>query len=64
MPGMDDLHTVNHIRQNRSWKKVAMIMLSATENSTSRITCLKAEADDFVVKPFNPQEIRVRIHAI
>jgi DNA-binding response OmpR family regulator len=64
MPGLDGLQTVNRIRQNPSWKRIAIIMLSATENSTTRIACLKAGADDFVVKPFNPEEIRVRIHAI
>jgi DNA-binding response OmpR family regulator len=65
MPGgLDGLQTVKHIRQNPSGKKIAIIMLSATENSTARIECLKAGADDFVVKPFNPEEIRARIHAI
>lgn len=64
MPGLDGLQTVKRIRQNPLWKKTAILMLSATENSTARINCLKAGADDFVVKPFNPEEIRVRIHAI
>jgi DNA-binding response OmpR family regulator len=64
MPGMDGLQTVKRIRQNLLWKNTAILMLSATENSSARIDCLKAGADDFVVKPFNPEEIRVRIHAI
>ncbi|MCZ8216696.1 MAG: response regulator transcription factor [Cyclobacteriaceae bacterium] len=64
MPGLNGQETVRRIRQNPAWRKIAIIMLSATENSTTRIACLKAGADDFVVKPFNPEEIRVRIHAI
>jgi DNA-binding response OmpR family regulator len=64
MPGMDGLQTVKRIRQNPLWNKIAIIMLSGAENSATRIECLKAGADDFVVKPFNPEEIRVRIHAI
>lgn len=64
MPGLDGLQTVKRIRQNPLWNKIAIIMLSGAENSATRIECLKAGADDFVVKPFNPEEIRVRIHAI
>jgi DNA-binding response OmpR family regulator len=64
MPGLNGQETVRRIRQNPAWRKIAVIMLSSTENSTTRIACLKAGADDFVVKPFNPEEIRVRIHTI
>ncbi|MFN7704658.1 MAG: response regulator transcription factor [Chryseotalea sp.] len=64
MPGLDGLQTVKRIRENPEWNNIAIVMLSATENSTARIECLKAGADDFITKPFNPEEIRVRIRAI
>lgn len=64
MPGLSGLQTLQRIRQNPERRRIAILMLSATENSTARIECLRAGADDFVIKPFNPEEIRVRIHAI
>jgi len=39
-------------------------MLSGKEETSNKITCLKEGADDYVVKPFNPEELDIRIKNI
>jgi DNA-binding response OmpR family regulator len=36
-------------------------MLSGNEGTADKIKCLKAGADDYLVKPFNPEELEARI---
>lgn len=41
-----------------------LVVLSDHRQSEYAIKCFSAGADDFVVKPFNPLELRARIHAV
>jgi len=36
-------------------------MLSGLDTSAERVKCLKMGANDFIVKPFNPEELDVKI---
>ena len=38
-----------------------VMMLSGVENSTEKLKCFDLGAVDYMVKPFNPEELRVRI---
>mgnify|MGYP001800927835 CR=1 FL=1 len=40
---------------------VPVVMRSGSEQSADRVRCLRLGADDFVVKPFNPEELRARL---
>ena len=64
MPDISGLEVIRRIRANSSWNRIAIIVLSAEESSKDRISCLRAGADDYIVKPFNPQELDARIEAI
>lgn len=64
---MPELNGVDFIRQIRSsgfFKEVPLVMLSGNDNSADKIKCLKAGADDYIVKPFNPEELSARIDNI
>ena len=61
MPDIGGMEVIKTIRQNAAWNNIAIIVLSSKESSTDRIAALKAGADDFLVKPFNPEELMVRI---
>jgi DNA-binding response OmpR family regulator len=39
-------------------------MLSSNEGSYDKIKSLKAGADDYLIKPFNPEELEARIDNI
>lgn len=58
LPGDDFLKQLN---ASGFFKDIPVIMLSGLENSAERIKFLKLGARDYVVKPFNPEELYLRI---
>ena len=64
MPDMSGVDVIKKIRSNSKWDKLAILVLSSAESSKDRINCLNSGADDFVIKPFNPEELNARINAI
>ncbi|MDJ1467841.1 response regulator transcription factor [Xanthocytophaga flava] len=61
MPLMDGLEFVGKIRSLNEYKNIPLIMLSGKDETKEKIKCLKAGADDYMIKPFNPEELEVRI---
>ena len=61
MPGMDGFET---LKQIRSFSSVPVIILSAKETNTDKVKGLKMGADDYLAKPFNPDELVARIEAV
>jgi len=61
MPKMNGTDFLENIRTSNFFNNIPLIILSAKENSKERIDCLKRGADDYLVKPFNPEELEVRI---
>ena len=61
MPQMDGLSAVLKIREKRN---LPILILSAKGEDTDKILGLSMGADDYIAKPFNPQELvaRVRSH--
>jgi len=64
MPFMDGLEFVKQIRASYLFKYIPLIMLSGKDETRDKIKCLREGADDYVVKPFNPEELDVRISNI
>ncbi|WMJ73204.1 response regulator [Cytophagaceae bacterium ABcell3] len=61
MPEMEGVDFIKHIRASGFFKDIPLLVLSSNELSSVRIKCLKAGADDFMVKPFNPEELEARV---
>jgi two-component system, OmpR family, phosphate regulon response regulator OmpR len=61
MPGEDGVTLTNSISNILS---VPIILLTAKGDALDRITGLQAGADDYIAKPFEPQELLLRIQAI
>ena len=51
-------------RQIRAKSKVPILMLSARREDVDKIVGLELGADDYLAKPFNPQELVARVKAI
>jgi two-component system KDP operon response regulator KdpE len=61
MPGMDGFET---LKQLRSFTEMPVVILSARGADTDKIKGLGLGADDFLQKPFNPDELVARIEAV
>ncbi len=61
LPGMDGLEVCNRLRLG---SKVPILMLTAKDTVQDRIQGLDAGADDYMVKPFNLDELIARVRAL
>lgn len=61
MPELDGFSTCRKIRQT---KQIPILMLSARGEEYDRINGFELGIDDYVVKPFSPKELMLRIDAI
>ena len=61
MPELDGFSTVREIRKT---SRVPVIMLSARGEEYDRIHGFEAGVDDYVVKPFSPKELMMRVAAV
>ncbi|MCK5746850.1 MAG: response regulator transcription factor [Oricola sp.] len=60
---MDDpFEVVDRLRLNGV--KTPILMLSDVKNTTSALRAFSAGADDFLIKPVNPAELKMRVHAV
>ncbi len=64
MPNLDGYEFLRNVRASGFFKNIPMIMLSGIESSNERVKCLKLGADDYIVKPFNPEAPAIRIENV
>ena len=61
MPVMDGFDFIKRLRANVAHQHIPIVILSGKDETSSKISFLKQGADDYVVKPFNPEELELRI---
>lgn len=61
LPGMDGFSIIRNIRDRSD---VPVILLTSRREESDRIAGLELGADDYVVKPFSPQELVSRVRAV
>lgn len=64
MPEMDGFGLIEGLKDSGFFKDIPIIVLSCKDNSADRIKCLKLGADDYMVKPFNPEELLIRVEKL
>lgn len=64
MPIIDGWDLVNNLKLSLFYKNIPIIVLSGIEKSQERIKFLEAGADEYMMKPFSPQELKARINNI
>ncbi|HEV7650339.1 MAG TPA: response regulator [Actinophytocola sp.] len=64
LPGRDGLELLREIRASSALNRVPVVLLTARAGADSAVEGLREGADDYVVKPFHPDELvsRVRAH--
>ncbi len=64
MPEMDGFEVCRRLRSDNVLSDIPIVMITALDNTESRLQGLEAGADDFITKPFNGIELRARIRTI
>jgi DNA-binding response OmpR family regulator len=62
LPGIDGFEVARRIRATSS--RIPILMLTARDGLSDRVTGLDAGADDYVVKPFAYEELAARVRAV
>lgn len=61
MPEMSGEEFLCYLKANQLFSHIPVLILSSVESSANRIRLFEEGAEDFVLKPFNPEELRVRV---
>lgn len=64
LPGVSGLDVLREIRRQEAWRDVPVILLTAMREEADRLEGLRLGADDYVSKPFSPQEVVLRVGAV
>ena len=64
LPGMSGYEVLEQLRAGDDTRGVAVLMLTARREEQDRIHGLSLGADDYLTKPFSPQELVLRVAAI
>lgn len=63
MPGRDGMQLCREIRQRKSEPYIYIILLTGKSSPDEIVVGLEAGADDYLTKPFDSAELKVRLHA-
>jgi DNA-binding response OmpR family regulator len=61
LPDIDGFEVAKRLRSNRKTKDVPIIFLTEKRERADRLKGLQLQADDYVTKPFDIQELRLRV---
>ena len=61
LPFVDGIELLQQIRQKADWERSTVIMLTTKSNENDIVRALELGATDYVVKPFQPNELLARI---
>lgn len=64
LPGIDGLEVCRLLKKAEATSHIPVLMLTSRAEEVDRIVGLELGADDYVVKPFSPRELILRIKAI
>ena len=64
MPKLDGLEVTRRIRADEATSRIPVILLTARVQDSDIARGLEAGANDYIKKPFSPQELRARVEAV
>ena len=62
--GLPDMDGIDVISEIRKWAVTPIIVISARNRESEKVKALDAGADDYITKPFLPQELLLRLNAV
>ncbi|OIP81650.1 MAG: hypothetical protein AUK44_09560 [Porphyromonadaceae bacterium CG2_30_38_12] len=64
MPVVGGKDLVDQLKASGAWKNIPIIILSSIDKSDEKIKLIKMGVDDYLEKPYNPQELLARIEKL
>src|SRR3954454_6904201 len=64
MPDVDGMEVCKTLRQRENSRRIPIIMLTARSEEIDRVVGFELGADDYVMKPFSPRELVLRVKSI
>lgn len=64
LPYHDGLELIERLRAQPDWESVPVLMLTAKAREVDIVRALELGADDYVTKPFQPEELLARIRRL
>jgi two-component system phosphate regulon response regulator PhoB len=64
MPDVDGMEVCRTLRQRENSRRIPIIMLTARGEEIDRVVAFELGADDYVMKPFSPRELVLRVKSI
>jgi len=64
LPGMSGFEVLERLRADPATAQIAVLSLTARRDEPDRVRGLMLGADDYLTKPFSPQELTLRVGAI
>lgn len=64
MPDMDGLEVLHRVRDHPRLSHLPVIVVTAAHSLTLEVAGLEAGADDFIAKPFSPQQLLARVRTV
>ncbi len=64
LPGIDGLELCRRIKENSTFKKIPIIMLTAKNDEFDKVLGLELGAEDYITKPFSVREFTARVKVI
>lgn len=64
LPGMDGFDVCRELKQDKSTRKIPVIMLTARGEDTDIVSGLELGAEDYITKPFSPKILIARIRTV
>jgi DNA-binding response OmpR family regulator len=64
LPGLSGLEVCRALRSDKATRDIPIIMVTARAEETDRIVGLEIGADDYISKPFSPNELVARVRAL
>jgi adenylate cyclase len=62
MPEMDGLATLDAMKSDPDLAKIPVLMLTSSNVRESVVHCISLGAADYLIKPVNPADLRMRLH--
>src|SRR5512145_94398 len=61
LPGMDGFQVLERLRRDAKFSQIPVIVITAQDELSDKLKAFELGADDYLVKPFQPEELAARM---